>query len=213
MNGLFLISPNSSITQNCSNVTRYPYFDNNACLESGQNWAIWYIFEEAADTFFFCMGMLYLFNVAEIANNKEKLATGKAPDFYSQIPLILSAQTGLLALGMSYAFPTANHGLHVTIFNYWLAYQHSGSNVETGARFLGALLGTFTVLVFYWVPIWIQPFLDTLNDTPKYYYNFLPGLTKNTVNGKQYLYSRMNVRPSSKPITAVYLQRPTHNPY
>lgn len=211
---MILLSPNNTYDYNCSRVTPYPYEDNVACHTNGVTWGTWTVLEEIADSFFFCVGVIYLFRVVERMNNDErqmKLRAGvkgsdAGPDDTSTIPLILAAFISLLALGLNYAFPTASHGVHVTLFRIW---QHAfkGKHIpdELNMRMLGGFLGGLIAYGWYMARYYWDAWLNgtDLQGQNRSWYS----VDRNTRNNRGLLYNRMTMRKTTPGLTAVYIPR------
>ena len=144
-----------SINTTCSKQTAYPYEKNSACVhETGATtWNMWFILEEATDTFFFCWAIFYLYEQGEYLLSKqteqeEEENPTKSPGVYQ------SMQIALVALGLCKMFPTAHHGWHITLYWYFLqnitGHEWYTTN-ELNMRLLGGFIGFLAIMFFYYI--------------------------------------------------------------
>lgn len=221
VNSMILISPKGTYDYNCSRFTPYPYQENVACHNESTTWGTWSVLEEIADTCFFCLGIIYLFQIVEKMNNddrQKKIAALKqsnqpkdvykdsGPDDTSTIPIMLATVISLLALGLNYAFPTAHHGLHITMFKIWLKVVRADNvPAELTMRLLGGFIGGLIAGLWYgarwWLVNWLNEPVRDASPFAKW------GVNKNLVNNRGLLYSRMTMRKPGPGMTAVYIPR------
>ena len=226
VNSMILISPNGSYgsAPNCTYVTQYPY-ETTACLRSPEGWAAWNFLEEMADTFFFALGVIYLYNLAEKMNDSEREKKKAVedpsgndrskdmdlgPDDVSTTTVLLALMISLLALGLNYMFPTANHGLHITFFKIFLASaKGEGVSWELHNRAWGAVLGGLLTLLWYWGNWVVFEWMVADKQSPEWkgsaYGNW--GYDRSVKRGNGLLYTRMAMRKPSPGLASVYIPR------
>ena len=188
-NNSFNSTTNKSATYNntnagCSGLAQWPYQYKGACSPENMNWVSMYFLEEWADTFFFCVAVMYFLEVAEAVDdtsNPAKITPGVQPPLintnidYS----IVSEGVGMksassicfILLGLSYAFPTAHHGMHVTMY-YKFLQVISGTPIfsddEINGRIGGSIIGAVMAILLYWAPDVWDAFVTRINSPSSY---------------------------------------------
>lgn len=143
----------SNLLSSCTRATAYPYEKNNACLSGTGNWNLYYILEEAADTFFWCWILFFLFEQGEYKLEKES-PNENEDENPTQSPAVLHAlEIAIAAFGLNMMFPTAHHGWHITLYWYFLqsltGFEWFTTN-ELNMRLIGAVIGLLVAMMFYY---------------------------------------------------------------
>ena len=149
-------TPPPNTNAGCSGLAQWPYEYKGACSPEKMNWVSLYFLEEWADTFFFCVAVMYFFEVAEaeLDANPNKDSDTPNPSMGTKTALEIC----FILLGLSYAFPTAHHGMHVTMY-YKFLQVISGtptfSDDEINGRIGGSIIGAVMAVALYWLPdVW-----------------------------------------------------------
>lgn len=149
---MLLKSPNHTYS-GCNTSTAYPYELHNACTED--SFATWFYAEEWAASFLFCWIMYYIFEHGEylIKKDNEDKKEGGVDNPFCTPGVVHASLISLLLVGMNYGFPTAHHGVHVTLYWWFLQTWSDVQFFTTGeltGRLIGGFLGGLTALIFFW---------------------------------------------------------------
>lgn len=147
---------NMNLSQNlpvstCSRTTPYPYEKNDACVSGTDPWITYYVLEEAADTFFWCWVLFFLYEQGEYKLDQQK---NNVDDNPTQSPGVLHAlEISIAALGLNMMFPTAHHGWHITLYWHFLQIFSKVewfTAQELNLRLVGGFIGFLGAMLCYY---------------------------------------------------------------
>lgn len=141
-----------NLAPNCSLAAPHPYNLNDACGMYGSDrfslTAVWWIFEEMFAVFGLCIGMIVIVfgNIYDETWSVETTVTKLWRKDNEQISMYL--WIALLHMGIAMAFPTADLGMHVTVYK-WISSGDTSLQNEPGFRVLGGVLGAIMALAWF----------------------------------------------------------------